>query len=187
LQSVFEKGYNMIALREFMLPVKGMRQEHYEFDFQIDKSFFSCFEDAVVADGDISVHLDLDNHPGFFELNFDFEGTVKTECDRCLAEIDLPVEGVAKLIVKYSEEEQEDNDEIVFIHPDTASFNVAPYVYEFISLALPFTRTYDCENDEEPPCDYELLGKISGSNDFAPGQNDEDSSLGSQLKDINLS
>lgn len=187
MHSVFEKGLNMNALKEFMLPIKGLRQEHYEFDFQLDKSFFSCFESSVVADGDISVYLELDNRPGFFELKFDFEGTVKTECDRCLAGINLPVEGNAKLIVKYSEEEQEDNDEIVFIHPDTASFNVAPYIYEYISLAIPFTRTYDCENDENPPCDFELLDKISGSSDFAPNQQDEDNTLGNQLKDINLS
>lgn len=177
----------MNALSEFMLPIKGLRQEHYEFDFQLDKSFFSCFEDAVVADGNISVYLDLDNRPGLFELKFDFEGTVRTDCDRCLANINLPVEGDAKLIVKYSEEEQEDNDEIVFIHPDTATFNVAPYIYEFVSLAIPITRVYDCENDEVPPCDFELLKKISGSSDFAPENKDEDNTLGSQLKDINLS
>lgn len=177
----------MVTLKEFLLPIKGFKQEHYEFDFQLDKSFFSCFEDAVVSDGSIAVFLDLDNHPGFFELNFDFEGTVKTECDRCLANIDLPIEGSSKLIVKYSEEEQEDNDEIVFIHPDTSSFNVAPYIYEYVCLAMPFTKTYDCENDDVPPCDFELLKKISGSSDFAPDHKSEDNTLGSQLKDINLS
>ena len=187
MHSVFEKGTTMIALKEFMLPIKGLRQEHYKFGFQLDKSFFSCFESSVIADGDIAVSLVLDNHPGFFELKFDFEGTVNTECDRCLANINLPVEGAAKLIVKYSEEEQEDNDEIVFIHPDTPVFDVSPYILEYVSLAIPITRTYDCEDDENPPCDFELLKKISGSSDFAPNQEEEENALGSQLKDINLS
>lgn len=180
----------MDALKEFLLPIKGFKQEHYEFDFQLDKSFFSCFEDAIVSDGAINVSLDLDNRPGFIELNFSFEGTVKSDCDRCLASINLPIEGDAKLIVKYSEEAQEDTDEIVFIHPETSHFNVAPFIYEYVCLAVPLTRIYDCENDEEPPCDFELLNKINGISDLAPNREEDDEddrSLGSQLKDINLS
>jgi uncharacterized metal-binding protein YceD (DUF177 family) len=176
----------MNPLKEFSIPIKGLKQEHYEFDFQLDKSFFACFDDSPVTDSDISVYLDLDKRTSMMELFFDIQGTVKTECDRCLASIDLPISCEDHLVVKYSEEPQEDTDEIVFIHPDASEFNVAQYIYEYICLAVPFTKVYDCENDETPPCDNEMLNKINGISNQEPQAEEDTQSLGNLLKNINI-
>ncbi len=178
----------MNPLKEFSIPIKGLKQEHYEFDFQLDKSFFACFEDSPVSDGDISVYLDLDKRVGMIELFFDIEGTIKTECDRCLVEIDLPFAREEHLVVKYSDEPQEDTDEIIFIPSEAPELNVAQYIYEYISLALPGRRVYDCENDEIPPCDTEMLNRISGESNLAPQSEDDENtqSLGSLLKNISI-
>ena len=179
----------MDKLKEYSLPIKGFKQEHYEFDFRIGDSFFDCFEDPIVKEGDVSVTVDLEKRTGMMELYFDFEGTVKTECDRCLAGIDLPIAGTEHLIVKYSEETQEDTDEIIFIHPDAHELNLANFIYEYICLAIPITKTYDCENDEFPPCNQEVLKMIKGESNLPVQSESEDTEnpFGNLFKDINLS
>jgi uncharacterized protein len=179
----------MPNLKEFSIPIKGLKQEHYEFDFQLDSSFFAQFEDSPIAESDISVYLDLDKRTGIMELFFDIVGTIKTDCDRCLAPIHLPIECQERLVVKYSEEEQEDTDEVIYIHPESSELNVARFIYEYICLAVPFTRVYDCENDEVPPCDMEMLKRIDGESQLSPNIETSDApenTLGDLLKDINI-
>ena len=93
----------MDPLIAFSIPVRGLRDGIHQFDFQIDRSFFGQFESAPVQEGDVSLQLELIKRPGLYTLTFSFEGTVKTECDRCLAPIDLPIEGEQRLLIKVSE------------------------------------------------------------------------------------
>jgi uncharacterized metal-binding protein YceD (DUF177 family) len=70
------------------------------------------------------------------------------------------------LVAKFSTESEhlEEEGELVYLHPDTSLFNVAPYAYELVILALPMIRTFDCRGGEPPyPCDEEMLNRIDDS------------------------
>lgn len=153
----------MNALREFSIPIKGLKNGLHQFDFQIDSQFFTHFDNSPITEGSFEVWLDFSKQTSLFELTFEFEGYVKTVCDRCLANIDLPVEGLERLTVKITLEPKEEEADILYISPEESDLNVAKYIYEYICLALPSTMTYDCENDEEPPCDLEVLQKLEAS------------------------
>jgi uncharacterized protein len=148
-------------LKEFSLPIKGLKNGVHEYDFAIGSDFFKNFESSPVEEGNFNVHLTLDKRDSFFELSFDIDGTIRTECDRCTATIDLPVVDSQYLTVKYSIEEKEEDAEIAYITHDTSEFNVAKYIYEYISLAVPFHKAYDCENDDPMPCDFDVLNRIN--------------------------
>ncbi|HRD79383.1 MAG: DUF177 domain-containing protein [Saprospiraceae bacterium] len=149
----------MDALIQYLIPVKGLRHGVYDYNFHIDREFFSCFEASPVADGDVRVHLRFDKQPSMFVLDLDIEGTVNTECDRCLAPIKLPIADQRSFVVKFSTEEESDDDDVVFIHPDTQKFDVSPYVYEYVVLAIPMVKTYDCENDPTVECNREAFDR----------------------------
>ena len=153
----------MKPLTEFTLPIIGLKMGLSEFDFSIGSSFFSQFEASPLKNGDVDVHLTLDKHSDMLVLDFEISGLVETVCDRCLAPIDLPIDDERQLIVKYSEEKVVDeDDEIVFLHPDLSDWNIAKYVYEFVILAIPMIQVIeDCETQTDPPCDFELLKRIS--------------------------
>lgn len=154
----------MKRLVEFTLPIQGLKNGVHEYDFKIDSSFFAEFEASPIADGDLDVHMVLDRHSDMLIFEFDISGTVRTECDRCLAEIDLPVESSDQLIVKFSEDTDETDDELVFIHPETGEFNVAEYIYEYIVLAMPIIKVIeDCEEGPDAPCDFEMLDRINAA------------------------
>ncbi len=152
----------MKRLVEFTLPIQGLKNGVHEYDFHIERTFFAEFEASPVSEGEVDVHMTLDRHSDMLVFDFELSGTVRTECDRCLAEIDLPIESETQLVVKFSEEKEDLDDELVFIHPETSELNVAEYIYEYIVLAMPIIRSVEgCEEEENPPCDFGMLARIS--------------------------
>ena len=175
----------MKSLNHFTLPILGLKVGLHQFDFQIDSSFFAHFEQQVIEKGDCQVRLYFDKRPDMMVLNFDWHGSVQTKCDRCLATIQLPINGNNQLMVKYAATEREE-DEIWYIPSGKSEINLAKVIYEFVFLSLPIIKTYDCENDEQPPCDEEMLQYLLPENENEE-DNDDDSSnpLWDALKDFN--
>jgi len=174
----------MNALDHFSIPYKGLGIGLHQFTFEVDNSFFAAFDDAVLSNGVFVAKLDLDKRSDHSIMNFQIAGHTNTNCDRCLADIDLPVEGSYTLHLKFSEEVSED-DEIVFVHPDVSIINVAKYIYDVIGVSLPMTKVYDCENDEEPRCNNKVLGLLE-SDDKSDISDDPPPSPWDQLKGMDF-
>ena len=171
----------MSAQSPFILPLSGLSQGVYRYNLVIDGAFIATFPDAPVQYADVALELTLDRQLRQLIMDFDFSGSVRTDCDRCLANVDFPVNGQTQLIVKFNTEAEslEEEGELLYLHPDTSLFNVAPYAYEMVILALPMIRTFNCREDEPPyPCDEEMLDRIDDSVDtvpeIAPKSEDED-------------
>lgn len=166
----------MAALVQFVIPVKGLGLGIHEYDFHIDRSFFEHFEEAPIQECDIDLTLVLDKRLDMYILDFDFDGVVDTHCDRCLAEIGLPLYGEAQLVVKFSsaEEMPEEEAELVYINPEaTPTLDVSRYVYEFICLSMPIIKAYDCEDDDPRPCDDTMLAYLEQKESPKDDEDDE--------------
>jgi uncharacterized metal-binding protein YceD (DUF177 family) len=150
----------MSALKQYTLPILGLKNGIHRYKFDVDAAFFAHFEGSPIQNGRFDLAVELDKRDSFFELSFDFEGVTETECDRCTATIQLPFGGSEKLIVKRTQEDIEEDVDIVFLSPDAHEFNIAQYVYEFICLSMPFNKTYDCESDNPKPCDTKILALL---------------------------
>jgi len=143
----------MDALEHFSIPVSGLRDGSHEYDFSIDASFFQCFPESPIKDGSVAVHFIFEKKSDMYIMEFQLDGTVRTPCDRCLEEFDLPIEADETLLVKFDEKEWEDAD-IIYVLKDAPRLNVAKYIYEFIILAVPISKTHD---DADESCDPEML------------------------------
>jgi len=148
------------ALLPFKLPILGIKNGQHQYQFLIEDVFFKEFNDSFVKQGNINMNVTLDKRTDMMIFHFNFNGTVVTDCDRCLATINLPIHGENQLIVKYSEALNEDDGEVVFIDPASTEFSIAQYVYEFILLSIPILGQYDCNSDTNPPCDFEMLKRL---------------------------
>jgi len=147
----------------YILPLKGLNDGHHQFNFDVNDQFFQAFEDTPIQEASIQMNIELYKQPSLVVLDFVFSGTIKSTCDRCLTPIDLPVSGTYQLLVKYGEEETESEEDVVYIPQDTGKWNIAQFVYEYILLATPLIKVYDCENDDNPPCDLELLDRLDSN------------------------
>lgn len=145
----------MASLRLFEIDIYNLPNKEYEYQFDINDSFFAQFEDSIVTKGSLVAKVNLVKHPGTLELQFDIEGTVVLTCDRSLDEYDELIQCNERLLLKYGEENIEISDEIISITRDTHRFNVAQYIYEFIGIAIPIVKrhprfkTEDEGNEEE--------------------------------------
>ncbi len=187
----FDKSsLTMNGLIPFSLPIKGLRNGVHEFQYELGAEFFAEFPESPVQDGKLSLKVILDKQPTLFVLDFDFAGTVRTDCDRCLAEIDLPIADHQSLIVKLSEENEVEDDEVIYIHPESSELNVGTFAYEFIILAIPMTQTYDCVADNYRQCNREMLDllskKLVDSTDAQGNPEAGENPIWSALKDLNI-
>jgi DUF177 domain-containing protein len=147
----------MKALKEFTIPIEGLSDGMHQFDFQIDKQFFTHFEASPIKDGDFELKLHFDKRPDMLVLTFDLTGTFKTDCERCLENINLPVTDSLQIIIKYSDDAVEE-DEIIYIPQETKMLNVAKYAYESVILSIPIIKV--CDEIDDPPCNEKMLGYL---------------------------
>ena len=151
----------MNVLDQFTIPVMGLHDGLHGYDFVIGKDFFAAFEESPIKNGEVNVHLDFDKREDMYIMLFSFSGKVGVICVRCLDPFALPIEDRQALMVKFDEEPWEDT-EVVFIVKDTPLLNVARYIYEFVNLAVPMTKTHD---DAEDHCNPEMLKFLDQTQD----------------------
>lgn len=153
----------MHAQRPYILPIKGLKTGIHTYELVADDDFFASFEDSPVEHATLQLTVHLDKRHSDMLVDFVFSGTIRTECDRCLTEIDFPVSGDDQLTVQYTTDVDRNPEDpgLVLISPDAHELNLAPFAYEFFLLSLPMIRTYECKAGEPPyPCDQELLDDI---------------------------
>ncbi len=143
----------MDALKEYTIPIKGLGIGTHHFKFDLDKTFFSHFEESPILDCKLKMELMLDKRPEMIILEFITAGTMQTPCDRCLEEIALPLQGEHQVILKIAENAGEDDNLIVYITQALTEFNVAKYLYEFAILSIPIVKI----DEEGHECDDEIL------------------------------
>lgn len=157
---------------------------HHQFDFTVDSAFFSHFEGSPFQQGDVQVHLNFEKHSDFWELLFSLRGVITTICDRCLEEFRLPMQAEQRLLVKFAEEEWED-DAIIYVLAGTAQLNVARFIYEYINLAVPMVKTHTLAGEA---CNPEMLKFIRTEEPTKDGEGEtpDDSSVWDVLKGYNF-
>ena len=154
----------MDALQPYILPLKGLGAGNHTFTFVVDNDFFAAFPDSPVEKAAVQLELALDKRPNLLVLDFSFSGWVEEKCDRCLAQIQLPVEGENQLLVKFGEAEEDNDDEdVVYIPAETSVWSVAQFAYEYILLGVPMIKM--CEDrSTSTDCDEEMLSYLENKN-----------------------
>jgi uncharacterized protein len=139
----------MNVLDHFSIPYKGLKIGIHHFKFDVDTPFFKAFENAYISDGKLIGYLELDKRPDLVIADLKIVGSVTAQCDRCLDDFDLMIEGEFKLHVKFSKVEEE-QEEVIFIDPDSSHINFSKFVYDSICLSTPMVKYHDNEEDCNP-------------------------------------
>ena len=178
-----KSSFDMSILEHFSVPYIGIKDGLHQYQFKADSRFFALFVNSPIVDGDFDIVVNVDKRTGLSELDFEIDGHISALCDRCLADIRLPVSSKNNILVKVSNKTSED-DEVIFIREDHSHLDLSQIIYEFIVLALPLMNIYDCENEEPRKCDMRVLEKLSEDviEDTEPTTN----KIWENLKDINL-
>ena len=69
-----------------------MKENSAHYEFSLTNQFFADIDAPEIQKGKLQVQLDVKKTMGIYVLNFHIEGSVVVPCDRCLDDMELPVE-----------------------------------------------------------------------------------------------
>lgn len=133
-----------------------MRTDTAKYEFLLDNLFFANIDGPEVQKGKVNVVLFVKRTPRAFELNFQTEGVVWIPCDRCLEDMEQPVNSTDKLLVKFGYKYAEEGDNLIVIPEEEGEINVAWFMYEFVALAIPMKRVHALGK-----CNKAMAGKLN--------------------------
>lgn len=102
--------------------------------------FFESFDNSEILGADVDVTLILNNHGLMIDVSCEIEGSVTVACDRCLEELELPVE------TGFEETYTVEGNEL----------DLSQDVYDYICTSLPMQRVH-----EEGECNEETTKYLS--------------------------
>ena len=126
-----------------------------EYEYQLDNQFFADLDAPEVQKGNLNVSLKVRKTSGVYLLDFQTEGVVTVTCDRCLDEMEQPIETEDRLKVKLGEEYDE-LEELIIVPEEEGYINVAWFIYEFIALSIPMKHVH-----APGECNEEMEAKLS--------------------------
>lgn len=139
----------------YKVDLKGMQQDTLQYEYLLDNQFFTNIDSEVIQKGKVNVSLTVTKTGGMYHLVFHLSGTIIIPCDRCLDDMDFPVETTAKLIVKLGKDYSEESDEIVVIPEKEGIINLAWFLYEFVALTIPIKHVHGPSN-----CNKQMTSKL---------------------------
>ncbi len=145
-------------MKEFKIPFIGLKEGKHNFEFEINKAFFDFFEYDDFNDVSIVTSLLLNKTSTMMELDFVSQGTVNVNCDLTNEPFDQDINGVLKLIVRFGEEFNDENEEILILPHGEYEVDVKQYIYEMIVLAKPIKLRHP--GIEDGSLDLEILSDI---------------------------
>lgn len=145
-------------MTDYSIDIKGLALGTSTQEFKIDGDFFKSYENDVITGADITVTVTVNKSSGWIKVDCNIAGNVDVECDRCLAELRLPVDISAPFTVKFSsihQEEGEYGDDVIVLDSADAELDLSQIIYDYVCLSLPLKKVHP-----EGECNQEMLEKI---------------------------
>jgi uncharacterized metal-binding protein YceD (DUF177 family) len=132
----------MKDLKEFNIPFVGLKEGKHLFQYKVDNTFFELYDYNEFEKSSINVTLEFVKKSTLFELEFTASGSVNVPCDVTNEYFDLEITATLPLVVKFGQEYNNDNEEILILPHEVYQFSVAQFIYEMIVLGIPNKRVH---------------------------------------------
>lgn len=141
----------MGKLGSYKLALKSLQAGIQQFSYRLDEHFFSAIGESDV----LSVRLDAQvnvnvKHDGLYEIEFRISGEVGVPCDRCLDEVNLPIDAHYTLTVKEGQEYDDSADSTLVIPQQWNTLDIAPLMRDTVLVSLPIRHVHttgECNED----------------------------------------
>ncbi|MDD4921857.1 MAG: DUF177 domain-containing protein [Bacteroidales bacterium] len=126
----------------YKIPLKTLSVGNHIFDYTLDTEYFKKIDGQEVQKGKVLAKVLVENTGSDYKLNFELEGLVQVPCDRCLDDMDLPVNHKSRLIARFGEAYADEGDDVIIIPEMEGEINIAWFLYEFIALSIPIKHIH---------------------------------------------
>ena len=136
------KSESMRPKNDFNIEFSGLKLGHHNFDFDISETFFNDYNYCDFSHADIKIDVALIKKTTIMEFNIVVRGNVRIKCDLTNEPYDQPIDNNIDLVVKFGNEFNNEDDEILIIPHGEHKINLAQYIYELIILSVPAKRIH---------------------------------------------
>ena len=174
-------------LKDYEIKFIGLKEGSHKFDFEIDRKFFDIFEYSEFEEADLKYEVLLEKKKNLMELDFKMKGKVKVTCDLTTEPFWMDIEDEFPLVVKFGDEYDDSDENILVLPHSEIKINVAQYLYEMAVLAIPYRRIHpDVESGKMGSELLEKLRELSPgyTKDVEETDDNEIDSRWDQLKDL---
>ena len=126
----------------YVISFRGLKEGKHQFEYKIDSKFFEVYQYEDILDADVLVRLEFIKKSTLLELDFDVKGEVKLACDVTNELYQQPIDGKYNLTVKFGDEYNDENENILIISHDAYELDISQFIFEIIVLALPTKRIH---------------------------------------------
>lgn len=152
----------MAGNKDFIIQIKGLQIGKHQYDFPICGSFFKDYGNSQILDASLEADVELEKGSGWMNVSAYIEGTVTVECDRCLDDVEIPMDFECSMAVKFSSSvEDDEGDEFIIMDPADSELDLSQFLYDYVCLNLPLQKVHpegECNRDM-----IERLGNVNGS------------------------
>ncbi len=137
---------------EFLIPLNGLAGLDSEFQWHAGKEFFESFENAEILDAEIVANAAARKAGDCVEVDCTLKGSVVVSCDRCLADLNLPVDVEIALSVRHEGQQaaEEPDRETIIIPAEESALDMSQIIYDWTCISLPLRKVHpDGECDPE--------------------------------------
>ena len=131
-----------MKLKGFFIPFSGLKLGKHEFEYTIDNTFFASFGYEEFNASSINLSAVLNKMNTMMELDIKASGSVNVNCDLTSEAYDQEMDSDLHLVIKFGEEYNDEDDEILILPHGEHQFNISQYVYEMLVLAVPQKRVH---------------------------------------------
>lgn len=148
-------------LKQYRIPFSGLAAGQHIFEFDINDKFFDCYAHSLVKKGSLKANVELQKQENMLIVLFDIKGTIQLGCDICLNEFESPLNFSERALVKFTEDDWEDNtEEVLILSKAEFELDIANLLYEYINVRVPYYSKCT-EQGINISCDPEMLAKMS--------------------------
>tara|TARA_S200000501_G_scaffold191116_1_gene179932 strand:+ start:5845 stop:6363 length:519 start_codon:yes stop_codon:yes gene_type:complete len=127
---------------KYKIEFAGLKTGNHQFNFKVDKKFFDRFNFSDFNNVSINIDIELTKKSTLLELNFVLNGIVNVNCDLTNEPFDKQIKQEAMLVVKFGQEFNDEDDEILILPHGEHKLYVDQYLFELIVLSLPPKRIH---------------------------------------------
>jgi len=166
--------------KQYVIPFSGLKTGKHEFEFTVSKEFFEQQAFDEFHQIDVKVKVELDKLSTMLILDFYISGTILTDCDRCMDDLEVSFETEEKLFAKYGDGESEDEN-IIFLPQSEYQIDVAKYIYEYTVTSVSAKKVH--ENIED--CNRDIINRLdSMAVSYEKEKIEEKNPMWAKLKDL---
>jgi len=146
--------------KDFKIQFVGLKDGVHNFVFKINKTFFDLFKYSELTEGELTAKVQMNKSESMLIFDTEITGTVSLPCDYCLEQYNQELQISNQTYVKFGEEYDEPDDNLIIIDRNDTIFDIGNLIYQLIVVNLPLKRNHPLDKDGNLTCNSEILDKI---------------------------